>query len=72
MTNQLALSIFIEGLLILLTILFLTQPRPFFRVESERSRNLLTVSGYFLLSVTFCWSVIFGCVLTLHHLTFRI
>lgn len=72
MSKQLAISILIEGCLLFSTLLLLIQPRLFFNLESEKTRQVLTMSGLFLLCITFCWSVIFGCVLALHQLTFQL
>jgi hypothetical protein len=72
MPNQLLFALLVEAALITLTMILLLQPRPFFTPAADRSRNLATMSGLFVLCITFCWSVIFGCVLALHQLTFRI
>ena len=72
MSQQLVVSFLFECLLVFFTILLLVQPRLIFRPKSDQPSSFLTMSGLFLLCITFCWSVVFGCVVAIHQLTFRI
>lgn len=69
MSKQLALAFFIEFALVFVTVFLLIQPRFAFATEARRARAMATISGYFLLCITFCWSVVVGCVLAIHQLT---
>jgi hypothetical protein len=53
----------IEIALITSTYLFLGAPR---------ERPVLQWAGVVMMGITFCWSVIFGCVLTINNLTLSI
>jgi hypothetical protein len=66
--THLAGAIRIEVALIVLSSVFLVQPEMLFRGRSDRMRAVVSWAGFLALCVTFCWSVIFGCLLTLHHL----
>lgn len=72
LTPQLLGTVLIEAAMIALTTFLLVQPEPVFRGVSIRIRGAITWAGLVSLCVTFCWSVIFGCVLAIHHLTLRI
>lgn len=72
MPRQVLFALFIEATLIALTTLLLTQPRPFFALDSARSKSVATTGGFVLLCLTFCWSVIVGCILTLNGFTFKL
>lgn len=68
LSRQILFSLVIEFWLVFVTVLLLAQPRflgSFFgeSANNERSRLRMTISGVFLLCVTFCWSVVFGCVI---------
>ena len=67
MPKQLVAGLMIEFGLMLSTLFFLIQPNFIFKRIHERTRIALTMSGLIMLCVTFCWSVIFGCILTLHR-----
>ncbi len=72
LTPQLLGTVLIETALIAMTTFLLVQPEPVFHKLSSRVRGAVTWAGLISLCVTFCWSVIFGCVLAIHHLTLRI
>lgn len=72
MPKQVLFCLTVELGLIFVTTLFLTQPGFIFPVRSDRTRIALTMSGYLLLCITFCWSVILGSVLTLTEFASRI
>lgn len=71
MSQQLTGTILIESALIVLTTFLLTQPEVVFRGVSARLRSATTFAGLITLCVTFCWSVIFGCILTIHQFSLR-
>jgi heme/copper-type cytochrome/quinol oxidase subunit 4 len=60
--KPLAQPLLIEAALILATLNFLVQPHFFFPFRSRSARAVGTWSGMLLLCITFCWSVIFGCM----------
>lgn len=70
MTRQLLFVILIQALLMAVTTLLLLQPKPLFRFRSPQLLSAATMSGLVLLCITFCWSVIVGCVLALRDITF--
>ncbi len=73
MPNQsLVISLAVEIILVSMTLFLLAHPRMLFKQRSDRARLLITISGLVFLCLTFCWSVIFGCVLVLHEPAFRI
>ncbi|MCM2324189.1 MAG: hypothetical protein NDJ90_13095 [Oligoflexia bacterium] len=72
MPVQVIAAFLIEVFLILLTLLLLLQPAWIFRTQSDRGRVFTTLSGWVFLCVTFCWSVVFGCVVALNRLTFQL
>jgi hypothetical protein len=53
----------IETVLIVSTYFFLSAPR---------ERPVLQWAGVLMMGITFCWSVIFGCVLAINSLTLSI
>jgi hypothetical protein len=63
MSKQLIFSMALEFWLVFLTIVLLTQPSFIFRGNQGKQRLSLTMSGMFMLCVTFCWSVVLGCVI---------
>ena len=72
MPRQVFFAMAVEAVLILLTTFMLTQPGLIFGARSERTRSLLTMCGLIFLCVTFCWSVVLGCTLTVNSMTIRI
>jgi hypothetical protein len=60
---QVLIALGVEALLILVTFVFLNAPR---------TRAALQWAGMIMLCLTFCWSVIFGCVIALTGSTLRI
>jgi hypothetical protein len=44
----------------------------FFFLNAPRERPVLQWSGMIMMGITFCWSVIFGCMLALNNLTLNI
>lgn len=70
--KQVLVSLLLESGLITLTTLLLAQPKVMFATRSERARSLAFSGGLLFLCLTFCWSVIFGCVLYLNDISFRI
>jgi hypothetical protein len=69
--KQLAIAFAVEFFMILLSTILLTQPRSMFREPSPRVALAITSSGLVLLSLTFCWSIIFGVVLAMNGLELR-
>lgn len=69
MSKQMLFALVLECWLMLLTILMLTQPSFLFRFKSDQAQNAVTISGFFLLCLTFCWSVVLGCMFAFHKLT---
>lgn len=69
MSKQMLFALVIECWLIVLTSLMLTQPSVVFRFKSQQARHAATISGYLLLSLSFCWSVILGCMIAFQQLT---
>lgn len=72
MPKQIMITAAIEGTLIFLTTFLLTQPTGFFKTTSEKAKTLATYSGLIFLCITFCWSVILGCLVALREFPFRI
>ena len=62
----------VEVILIVVTSTLLSQPRLLFPAGAARLRIAATWSGWMLLCLTFCWSVILGIVLTLHGITVQL
>lgn len=69
MSKQMLFACVLEGWLMILTVLMLTQPSFLFRFKSDQARNTVTISGALLLCLTFCWSVVLGCMIAFHKLT---
>lgn len=67
MSKQMIFALVVEGWLVLLTLLMLMQPSFVFQFKSDQAQRVVTVFGLFLLSVTFCWSVVFGCLIALNQ-----
>jgi hypothetical protein len=72
MPEKVLIAMAIESMLIAATTLLLVQPGFVVRVPSDRARAWMTATGLAFLCATFCWSVVFGCVLALNSLTMRI
>lgn len=72
MPRQVIVSLWIEIAMITVTMILLVQPRMFFPFRTERARTAGSWAGMTLLCVTFCWSVILGCILALNDMTFKI
>lgn len=70
MPQHLAVAFAIESALIVLTVFFLLQPEFAFRNVQPSVKTAFTMGGYTLLCITFCWSVVFGCLKALHMLTY--
>ena len=62
----------VEGFLVVLSCLLVVQPESVFGRRSRGVRLAASYAGWIALCLTFCWSVIFGCVLVLNDLTLRI
>ena len=67
MPKQIFFSMLIEAALVTLTVLLLVQP---FRKKQNEVKTPFV--GMILLCLTFCWSIVFGCVLALNEITFRL
>jgi len=63
LSPQVLVALAVEALLIVVTFAFLNAPR---------TRAALQWAGMIMLCLTFCWSVIFGCVLALTNSSLRI
>jgi hypothetical protein len=63
----------VEAVLVAFTVFALVQPFAFMKPKQTERRTVgLQMVGLVLLCITFCWSVIFGCVLALNEITFRL
>lgn len=69
MPKPVILAFIIESFLVMVTVALLVQPESVFRGQTERIRSALRAGGYVFLCLTFCWSVVFGAVLTLNSMT---
>ncbi len=72
MPNTVFLSLVVESVFIVLTNLFLVQPKIIFGQNSQKARPWLKWVGLVLLSITFCWSIVVGIVLSINEMTFRL
>lgn len=73
MPRPVMVGVLVESALILATLLLLIQPRILVSsAATERWRSWLSKMGYLFLCMTFCWSVVFGCILALHDLTLQV
>lgn len=63
MSKPVLFALLIESGLITLTTALISQPR---------SRVLANTSGWLLLCLTFCWSVVMGCLIGLQRLTIQL
>jgi hypothetical protein len=72
MPKQVVVSLWIEIAMITVTMILLVQPRMFFPFRSTRARLIGNWGGMMLLCMTFCWSVILGCILALNDMTFQL
>jgi len=70
--QSLVISLAVELVLMSATLFLLAHPRMLFKPRTDRARLMITISGLVFLCLTFCWSVIFGCVIALHEPAFRI
>jgi hypothetical protein len=57
--------------MVLLTCLLVVQPESVFKNVSDQARQAYLYAGMISLCLTFCWSVIFGIVLTINNLLLR-
>jgi hypothetical protein len=69
---QVIFSLVVETGLVLLTCFLVVQPESVFRGVSGEIRRSVGFAGMVSLCLTFCWSVIFGCVLALNDVSQRI
>ena len=72
MPKPLLFVMLIEIALVLLTTLLLIQPKGIFRAISGRTQTIAHWGGMFLLGLTFCWSIVFGVILSMNEITFRL
>lgn len=72
MPRQVLFALLIESSLIALTALLLTRPKMIFPNSSERGRLATWVGGLICLCITFCWSVVLGCILALNEVAVHI
>ncbi len=63
MTDQMKIGLFIEFLFIVLSCVLL---------NGAKDKPSFAWAGMVALCLTFCWSVIFGCVMALNEITYRI
>ena len=70
MSEQVAIAMFMESLLVSVTALLLLQPKAVF--TSPKAMKVATWSGLVLLCITFCWSVVVGCILYLNQMVIRL
>ena len=72
MPNNLILVLAVELALIVLTTLFLFQPKSLFGIKLDRMKMTFRWGGLLLLCVTFFWSIIIGIILSMNNLTIRL
>jgi len=72
MSRNLVYAVLIQLGLIVVTSILLAQPAMMFPAGSERMRSFMKAGGWLFLCVTFCWSVVVGCLLSLDVLILRI
>jgi hypothetical protein len=72
MPKQVIFALVVEAALILLTSLLLVQPRLIFTNQNTKISQLTQIGGGLFLCVTFCWSVVLGCLLTLNSIVIRL
>lgn len=72
LTKQLLFALMIETSLVMLTTILLIQPKFVFDGQSNKIRDTARVGGMFLLCITFCWSVVVGCVMALNSMTIQL
>lgn len=69
MQTSLILAVFVESVLILLTLLLLVQPNKVLSLKTERGKAVAWWAGLFFLVMTFLWSIIFGIVLSVNGIS---
>ncbi len=67
-SRQLLVTLGVEGILMLLTVFFLSEPGWAIRPRGASLRMSLWAGGLVFLCLTFCWSFILGCVIALHRM----
>lgn len=72
MPKQVIFALVVESALILLTSVLLVRPSLIFKNQTSKVSQLAHTGGMVLLCVTFCWSVIVGCLLTLNSIVIRL
>ncbi len=72
MSKHVLIAMVVESALIALTTTLLAQPEMVFHGASARFRAFAKASGTIFLCLTFCWSFILGCVLSLTRMAFRL
>ncbi len=72
MPKQVLFALSIESILLAMTILFLVQPLSLTRFGTPNRARVFRMGGMVLLCLTFCWSVVFGCILALNEMTLRL
>jgi hypothetical protein len=72
MPKQVIFALLIQCALIVMTTTLLAQPRIIFSDQSNKVRSIARGGGWVLLCITFCWSVVFGVILSLNAITIRI
>ncbi|MDR3607199.1 MAG: hypothetical protein P4M08_07460 [Oligoflexia bacterium] len=72
LTRQIFFAGLIEVAMILVTLALLDVPNIVLPVRSAGARSTLRVTGMIMLCLTFCWSVVLGCVLALNSGTYRL
>lgn len=72
MPKQVLIALAIEVVLIFGTSLLLIQPASLFGQLTPKTRGVFKGAGLLLLCVMFCWSVIFGAIITLNQYMMRV
>ncbi|NBU21862.1 hypothetical protein EBS43_10720 [bacterium] len=72
MPSILILAALIELVLIVLTSVFLTQPKLIFGSGPSRVQSVAYGAGLICFCLTFCWSVVLGILLHLNGLTIKV
>ncbi len=72
LSHQIFVSFLIELVMILATLVLLDVPNLAIRFRSPGAQAAVRGAGMVMLCLTFCWSVILGCVLALNAGTYRL
>ena len=72
MPSILILAVLVELVLVVLTSVFLTQPKLIFKAGPSRAQSLAYGAGVICFCLTFCWSVVLGILFHLNGLSIKV